>query len=72
MDFMNILRNILKDASDKDRRLLKAEINALFGNENFRKTLELVDPEARRRLKTELEDKFGIPVDIDCPEPIVK
>jgi len=72
MDFMNILRNILKDASDKDRRLLKAEINALFNNENFRKTLELVDPETRRKLKTELEEKFGIPVDVDCPTPVVK
>jgi hypothetical protein len=72
MDFMNILRNILKDASDKDRRLLKAEIKALFNNENFRKTLELIDPETRRQLKNELEVKYGIPVDMDCPQPMVK
>jgi len=72
MDFMNILRNILKDASDKDRRLLRAEINALFNNENFRKTLEMIDPDTRQKLKAELESKLGIPVDIDCPAPVAR
>ena len=72
MIFIELLKKILKGSTGKDKRLLKAEVRALIGNDKARKSLRGANQATMDRLNRELAEILECNIDLGTYEMVTK